>query len=332
MIQLIRQQSQRVDNPTDSGRWSFLDNPTDSGVRSTLAVTYRDQVPYNAAWSDEELLGNIVRLSCASNKLTFLPPLPACQYLDCSNNRLTELPDLPACRSLSCPFNQLTTLPDLPVATHVYCYRNQLTRLSPGSKSVDFVALHCAYNRLTVLPNLPKCEVLFCHYNELLSLPELPVATTIDCSINHIETLPAILPRCIEFRCNNNRISKLPTLDVCEILECSKNRIPRLPQLLRCKILACPGNPGLFLDPLPVCWMLFYTVDKPGLEEIRWWTKIWQLRRSIVTRKFFRFWYLRTLQRRAHRKIELHQELLNSVGLRQCLESMQGKSIHLQDT
>jgi len=69
----------------------------------------------------------IRELYCDNNKLTVLPDLLNCEYLDCHNNKLTVLPDLPNCKYLSCSNNKLTNLPDLKIQGLKYYYYRILT-------------------------------------------------------------------------------------------------------------------------------------------------------------------------------------------------------------
>jgi hypothetical protein len=158
---------------------------------------------------------NLQTLECWSNKITYLPALPASlTYLDCSANQLTSMPNLPnSLTTFYCAANQLTSLPNLPASLINFdCNTNQLTNLPALPTSLSY--LPCYNNRLTSLPTLPdSLTVLYCHFNQLISLPILPTSLT-------------------EIWCYSNQLINLPTLpDSLRMLDCHQNPLECLPLL-----------------------------------------------------------------------------------------------------
>jgi hypothetical protein len=158
--------------------------------------------PYDAKWTDKELLENVIKLNCYNLLLESLPELPNCTYLNCSFNQLKSLSELPNCTDLNCSDNQLESLPELPRCTRLYCY----------------------FNQLISLPELPNCKYLYCYANELPSLPELPNCTDLDCSYNELASLPELL-NCTDLDCHSNQLESLPELPNCTHLYCIDNQL-----------------------------------------------------------------------------------------------------------
>jgi Leucine-rich repeat (LRR) protein len=187
------------------------------------------------------------------------------------------------------------------------------------------IKLDCSENQLTTLPDLPNCQILTCHNNQLTILPDLPNCEELFCGFNQLTALPD-LPKCIRLYCDRNRLHRLPDLPCCKILRCAKNQLTSLPKLPNCEGLNCSNNN---LTYLPVCYQLYRFKDRPkpvpGLvcykrlccdnnrlpfDDLDEWVTIWKTRRLYLKIKYFRLWYWKMLESKAHKKQKLHLELL----------------------
>ena len=101
----------------------------------------------------QELQGKehlIIKFDCSGNKLTKLPLLPECTYLNCHSNLISHIGGLPKCQELVCYFNRLEKLPD---------------DLS------ECVRLCFDYNKVTMLPeDLEKCKHICCKGNNIKNI------------------------------------------------------------------------------------------------------------------------------------------------------------------
>ncbi len=89
---------------------------------------------FNENWTDQNLIESIVILDCHGDgftKISSLPDLPNCRFLNCSKNALTSLPRLDACEVIDCSNNELQEIRLLPSCKVLSCYSNPLVSLSP---------------------------------------------------------------------------------------------------------------------------------------------------------------------------------------------------------
>ncbi|MEP7265392.1 MAG: leucine-rich repeat domain-containing protein, partial [Bacteroidota bacterium] len=228
---------------------------------------------------------HLIGLSCSSNPLVTLPPLPltlkyltvncpqlialpilppALEYLRCSGV-LTSLPSLPSTlKELNCSYNQLSVLPPLPSGLEkLDIGLNQFTVapvLPNGLKEFN-----CEMNQLTVLSVLPDSLLtLYCNNNFLSALPVLPAELNIlNCSYNQILSLPSLSAALQILECDHNQLTAIPTLPPnLNLLECSYNLITSLPSLpLALTILDCNYNLINVLPSLPIDLQELYCSD-----------------------------------------------------------------------
>lgn len=185
---------------------------------SDLAVATRTNVNVNyqgiVDLTGIQYFTALKNLSCVSNSLTNLPPLPnSILEIDCSMNPLSQLPILPSSLSyLSCYNCQLTSLPSTFPASLIYfnCSNNSLAGLPVLPNSL--VSLYCSSNQLTSLPLLPSSLLYVdCSNNQLTQLPVLPVTLSrINCSFNQLTSLPQLPFNLNVLNCSHNNISCFP--------------------------------------------------------------------------------------------------------------------------
>jgi hypothetical protein len=169
------------------------------------------------------------------------------------------------------------------------------------------------------LPELPNCTYLRCSYNKLENLPKLPKCTALSCSDNHLKSLPE-LPSCTDLNCSYNKLKSLPELPSCTDLNCSYNKLKSLPELPICTHINCFNNKLTNLSNMPSCTHLDCFHNQLPFTEPSKWKVIWRMRNIYYSKKYFRLWYRRTLEKKAHKKYDLHLELRYSPNLKFYLE------------
>ncbi len=108
---------------------------------------------------------------------------------------------------------------------------------------------------LTELPPIPlHCLNFYCNNNKLTFLPELPNCQILICSSNLLTSLPP-LPNCTALYCERNQLTCLPELHNCFRLTCNDNKLTCLPDLPMCRSLFCKKNQLTYLPQLPASYI-----------------------------------------------------------------------------
>lgn len=227
---------------------------------------------------------NIELLTLNDKRITHLPPLPCCKYLNCSGCCCLEsLPELPECLTLICEScTCLKSLPELPRCTSINCLygRNlDLNTFPPalinrGSLSLDIntvLAIKDPNVRLLFITkcindSYPSsgsvdCPVPLVNFTRQELMLIAPNIKNLNCkgafngwTIEAIEEFLNACPNIVLLWIDSPEIRRLPQRNY-ENLDCSGcYALESLPELPRCRKLICSNCFTLRqLPSLPVC-------------------------------------------------------------------------------
>ena len=199
---------------------------------------------------------SIEYLNCKKNNIRQILKLPRMlKRFDCSDNPLVILPVVMPLGLIKFKANKcrLPMLPILPVDIEIIQSKcNYLTVCPQLIQLSSLVYINLANNQIREISELPAgIKVINMENNLLEKFPKMPPGTLeVYISNNHITSVGSINKELLVFKCDNNRLTRLPFIGLdfkIKCLHCENNNIEVLHIMKDILDLRIRGNPKLEL-------------------------------------------------------------------------------------
>ena len=185
-----------------------------------------------------DLKGDIIHIFASDSNIRSIDQdlriLTKLQTLDLSNNSLKKLPKLPrTITELIVKNNKLIELSqDLPLLERLHCNNNKITEIK-YTRTLQNLSIR--ENPIEDIPDLPCVYFLDVSITKVKKLGYYPSLVHFECEYTQIKVIPR-MPSIKRLICSHSSvkdISKIRTLDVCEMIDCDIPCLPYMEDLFR---------------------------------------------------------------------------------------------------